>query len=1846
MGKNDILKIASYIKQSKYRSIWRKFVQSMACIVVFVTTYALILPAITIENQTFCGLEAHEHSESCYAEAVEKQLTCQLTEVFEHIHTDECYHVIGHSHTAECYDSDKNLVCGQKESPVVRDLSCTIPEIRSHTHEEACYDGEGSTVCGMEELIAHQHGDACYAVMTLQNPICGMEVHAHIDSCYSDLTADLETEEQWQAMVNGLELSENWAADLKTLARTQLGYRESEVNFISDDGVTKNGYTRYGAWYGAPYGKWDAMFVSFCLHYAGVPAEAVPYASNAELWHAQLQHFGYVKTFEAAVPEEGHVVFFKTDDAVHVGVISGIDGEGAIEQLRVIAGDMESCVAETNVTAEKVLGWIDLAAVQQEYDSKTVENEASGGEDIEHEEIVVEMVEQRAETENYIVTVTYRADLPIPEDAELRAVEYDKDSEIFRQRCEEAGYELEWLLNIGFFQGETELEMNGWFDVVVTAKQGGKMGTDVTHFAEDGTERIGGANVGDEQAAVGFASDGFSDYGGGIATYAAQSATLRLNMSGWGQTLPFAAGNTVYCNVGDTVIVKLSDDQCNYNPLHFTYSGCELVSATNSCNAGHYHTSGYWCTSHLVHTLTIRITSSNATISGDAGWLFENNSYSVVSGGGTGGDSGGGGTGGGTGGDSGGGESTDYPTYPYYPHAVHTGSVVINRLRFYNLCEGTNGGVTALAGCEFKITGTNYEHTLTSGDGMEVLLPPNIPDGTYTITQISAPAGYMRDIDYRRTFQIKNGILVSDKNIGMFINHEMGTTNPVKTAEVEDYNNRIYQILMQVDANMQIFEMDPVDVFFVVDQSNSMLFPATLESTGKSVQINANGNNNANNMEATGLDPNQVYYIISDPGGTATVFAIWYNGRGWMYQDASYYAKAKHENADGYLTEGETAIFPEYRSFADQKNTESNGQKSNGGGLGFEIGGSLSNYLNNLGGSANFEIYTSGNEYNRLHYVEEALCNMIYELADSNQDSSVTLVRFSKDTQSQNCMGPLRLTPQNADSLISSVTRINTTGGTRQDIALEYTYNNYLIPLGNGTLRYSGENNIVKYEGRTRTYVILVTDGAPALSSGSNITDLGTDTSPANNSTVYGNVKVQANLVRNGGGNGRFNGAILMTVALGMGEETSGAKLLRNIATEEKYFTEMQDAAKMVKEMQQLMFGGFNPKGEITISGSVYDEISDSFYPIAWTPRGQGAATERRVLLSDSTRDWVLPKAGDWITTEGRLTTASASNAAGQLLQKDDGTFCVQWKEAVISSGWNANLYVKAKEDFIGGNAIETNKTATVAAMGAETSFAIPTVNVRLLDMNSFGSEVTVYLGDQINASGSSPLDALREFYNSTTVQKLLSDGGNVLNQYDAASADGLEAASFYLRYALGRELTEQEWITLINGNTVAVEYTYDYDSSNGAVGQFIFRMEKDGIDGAKTNYMSHVAEVACQPNGQPVTDDCDRAAETYTLYITYKAYGLNESGRPAANANNGAGSPGTEVGKGTTLSTGLGTVTKQNVHEVHVISGSIELMKKFGKGQTAQEDRSFSFTLHRMEDGEGHPGITKTITIPAGSTEATASIVFDNLVRGTYYITEAADDTYSLASVTVLDTTNAYYDRYDSNNGRDVQFTMGTNLSGENVIGLQNSDDKYTSYVSPVNGVYAAAEFINTETIYEGHVHLEKYWSDDVYSHAGEAVYVLLLEDGVPITDNNGYAKLIRLDAANNWEGYFVVALDSETDTVSNHNYSIREVTNVSSTETAWNKARLENDGTTVLYYEAIVGAGEIVVVNGKPYWAHYTFNSDGTWTVENHKGVALPQTGGIGTHMYYFGGLLMIATALIYGFALRRKRERGRSD
>lgn len=192
----------------------------------------------------------------------------------------------------------------------------------------------GEAFCGYEE---HIHTQEC-----LQSA-CTVEEHTHIASCYSDLTADLETAVQWEALLADLPAAVTRGQRLIEVAKSQIGYTESEKNFVVGDDGVRRGYTRYGEWYGNPHGDWSAMFIAFCLEYSD--NSNLPIRGGAETMRIAWEEAGIYKAKGTWVPRAGDLIFLDKDgngNADAVAVITALSNG----QISVIEGDLDGQVAE------------------------------------------------------------------------------------------------------------------------------------------------------------------------------------------------------------------------------------------------------------------------------------------------------------------------------------------------------------------------------------------------------------------------------------------------------------------------------------------------------------------------------------------------------------------------------------------------------------------------------------------------------------------------------------------------------------------------------------------------------------------------------------------------------------------------------------------------------------------------------------------------------------------------------------------------------------------------------------------------------------------------------------------------------------------------------------------------------------------------------------------------------------------------------------------------------------------------------------------------------------------------------------------------------------------------------------------------------------------------------------------------------------------------------------------------------------------------------------------------------------------------------------------------------------
>ena len=402
-----------------------------------------------------CGLEeseGHTHTEDCY----EPALICGCAESEGHTHTEDCYESAlicdqaesqGHTHGEECWGEVRTLICELEEETEIqvvteRVLSCQESklDIQTHVHSESCFEviqQELELNCQED----HIHGVLCYGTWELT---CGLEEHTHELICFSDPTADVETAEDWKKTFANVELTGVWADDVLAIAKTQLGYTESTKNYIvQSDGETIKGYTRYGAWYGIPYGDWCAMFASFCIHYAQV--EDMPLGSACRLWIEDLEEVGLYEAAAEHTPQPGDLIFFAFDEegvSDHVGIVSEVTEEkvtviegNSSNRVQYVTYDLDDedilgygllpgqLTAEEQAEVDRVIEMIDAIPSADEIDAKMAEYEEA--EDYEGMEAwYTEVVAQIAEAYKYYSYLTEDQKAAVTNADKLLELEY------------------------------------------------------------------------------------------------------------------------------------------------------------------------------------------------------------------------------------------------------------------------------------------------------------------------------------------------------------------------------------------------------------------------------------------------------------------------------------------------------------------------------------------------------------------------------------------------------------------------------------------------------------------------------------------------------------------------------------------------------------------------------------------------------------------------------------------------------------------------------------------------------------------------------------------------------------------------------------------------------------------------------------------------------------------------------------------------------------------------------------------------------------------------------------------------------------------------------------------------------------------------------------------------------------------------------------------------------------------------------------------------------------------------------------------------------------------------------
>lgn len=458
-------------------------------IVIGGVVWGMTRPGVAMTGDATCGMEEHKHSDKCY----ENVLVCEEKESE------------GHKHDDSCYKTEEVLVCDKEECEA-------NPEegIEGHTHDKGCYEEKKELTCKEEESKGHTHSDKCYK----EELSCGKEEHTHEEDCYIDRSADVEKKSDWDKQYKSIKWKDAWGEDLVTAAEKQVGYKESTKNYKKISGEQK-GYTRYGEFSGEPYADWDAAFVNFCIHYAGISkSDVFPNTTDTNKWYNKFSKVNgsFLTAPDGYEPEKGDIVFFekkKGETDFAMGIVSSSNKDK--KEIKVIEGNIDNEVKEEKYGTgdSQIFAYIKVTELEQAFkgmesdDAENKEEQEETEEPAETEEPEGEETEEPSpafdsEYDGDGVIIHVKADEGVvPEGAELSVTpiekkkitsdmsaeekeeaekvnaQYDMTNEKLNEESEKNEQELQGFLayDISFMLDGKEIEPNGEVKVTMDFKE-------------------------------------------------------------------------------------------------------------------------------------------------------------------------------------------------------------------------------------------------------------------------------------------------------------------------------------------------------------------------------------------------------------------------------------------------------------------------------------------------------------------------------------------------------------------------------------------------------------------------------------------------------------------------------------------------------------------------------------------------------------------------------------------------------------------------------------------------------------------------------------------------------------------------------------------------------------------------------------------------------------------------------------------------------------------------------------------------------------------------------------------------------------------------------------------------------------------------------------------------------------------------------------------------------------------------------------------------------------------------------------------------------------------------------
>lgn len=288
----------------------------------------------------------------------------------------------------------------------------------------------------------------------------------------------------------------------------------------------------------------------------------------------------------------------------------------------------------------------------------------------------------------------------------------------------------------------------------------------------------------------------------------------------------------------------------------------------------------------------------------------------------------------------------------------------------------------------------------------------------------------------------------------------------------------------------------------------------------------------------------------------------------------------------------------------------------------------------------------------------------------------------------------------------------------------------------------------------------------------------------------------------------------------------------------------------------------------------------------------------------------------------------------------------IGWDDGLTETGnpWKGTFYVKAKEDYLGGNLIETNDSASIEPTGLKLiinhqeelkwrdlvdmpkiGYPVPRVNVHNLETQQNDTTWTVYKGTSVT-----PGDQIRALWNSIPIEEVVSSTKDSAHKITTGSDANVGHAGAGETFTLGSLMSEVapsfNIDSLINQITAAkssASQEFAYTAYGHESGKITVKVERT---------------VGNQTPATHNTDTVGTPVEQYKVSFTYKPYTeverMNGKVKDPTDTNHHNG----ENGRGREET---GEIKSINTHTINVYAKAIEVEKT----KPAENDSTVTLT-------------------------------------------------------------------------------------------------------------------------------------------------------------------------------------------------------------------------------------------------------------------------------------------------------------